>query len=119
MSHLVSLKTQIRDVTAIEAACRRLSLPAPTQGTARLYSSQATGVIVQLPGWTYPAVIDVSSGTIAYDNFNGNWGKTEELGRFLQTYAVELAKIEARRAGHVCTEQLLADGSIKVEIEVS
>ena len=119
MSHLVTMKTQLRDVAAIEVACRRFGLPAPTQGTARLYSNQATGVIVQLPGWTYPAVIDIASGNVAYDNFGGRWGDQAELGKFQQAYAVELAKIEARRQGHVCSEQLLADGSIKVAIEVS
>lgn len=119
MSHLVSVKTKIRDMAAIEAACCRLNLPAPTQGTARLYSGEASGVIVQLPGWNYPAVVDTANGNIAYDNYGGAWGKTEELDRFLQAYAVELAKIEARRKGHTCSEQLLADGSIKLEIQVS
>jgi hypothetical protein len=119
VSHLVSMKTEIHEVAAIEAACRRLGLPAPAQGTARLYSSQATGVIVQLPGWTYPAVIDVQSGNIAYDNFGGRWGDQAQLGKLQQAYAVELAKIECRRQGHVCSEQLLADGSIKVAIEVA
>ena len=33
-------------------------------------------------------------------------------------YAVEKAKIEARRRGHVCTEQRLSDGSIKLTVNV-
>jgi hypothetical protein len=36
----------------------------------------------------------------------------------MQSYAVEKAKIEARRRGHVCTEQQLADGSIKLTVQV-
>jgi hypothetical protein len=33
-------------------------------------------------------------------------------------YAVEKAKSEARRRGHQCTEQALADGSVKLTIRV-
>ena len=33
-------------------------------------------------------------------------------------YAVEKARIEARRQGHSVTEQPLADGSIKLTIQV-
>ena len=41
-----------------------------------------------------------------------------ELDRFLQMYAVEKAKLEARRQGHSVTEQSLADGSVKLTINV-
>jgi hypothetical protein len=32
---------------------------------------------------------------------------------------VERARAEARKKGHVCTEQTLADGSIKLTIQVA
>ncbi len=51
MSHIVEIKTEVRDETAISAACNRLKLEAPTQGTVKLFSSSATGVVVKLPGW--------------------------------------------------------------------
>ena len=51
MSHIVQIKTEVRDAVAVGAACQRLKLEAPTQGTAKLFSSSATGVIVNLPGW--------------------------------------------------------------------
>ncbi len=41
---------------------RAPELAGPVQGTARLYSGEATGLIVTLPGWTYPAVIDTQTG---------------------------------------------------------
>jgi len=47
------------------------------------------------------------------------WGAPQELDKFLQAYAVERAKIEARLKGHSVTEQALADGSIKVTIQVA
>ena len=116
MSHIVSIRTQVRDPIAVAAACDRLSLPAPVQGTAKLFSSQASGLLVQLPRWRYPVVIDTTKGEIAFDNFNGRWGEQQHLDRFVQIYSVEKAKLEARKQGHAVSEQTLSDGSIKVQI---
>jgi hypothetical protein len=118
MSHIVTIKTQIRDAAALAAACARLALPPPEHGTAQLFSSPATGQIVRLPGWTYPVVVDTAAGQIQFDNYGGAWGNQAELDRLLQVYAVEKAKLEARRAGHAVTEQALADGSIKLTVAV-
>ena len=116
MSHLVSIKTRIHDPAAIAAACQRLGLPQPVQGTAQLYSGEASGLLLQLPGWQYPAVIDLGSGVVQYDNYEGVWGEQAHLDRFLQAYAVERAKLEAHRKGYAVSEQTLADGSIRVQI---
>jgi hypothetical protein len=116
MSHIVQIQTRAQDPAALAAACRRLGIAEPVQGTAQLYSGEATGLLVQLPGWQYPAVIDTLTGTIKYDNFEGRWGDPAELGRLLQMYAVEKAKLEARKKGFVVSEQLIQDGSILVQI---
>ena len=118
MSHIVQIETEVRDAVAVGAACQRLKLEAPTQGTAKLFSSSATGLIVNLPGWRYPAVFDTQSGQARYDNYGGRWGEQVQLDRFLQGYAVEKAKLEARKKGHTVTEQSLADGSIKLTVSV-
>ena len=118
MSHIVSIQTEVRDPLAVAAACRRLGLPLPAQGTTTLFEGQATGLIVRLPGWLYPVVVDVAAGQLRYDNYNGAWGRPEELGRFLQAYALEKARIEAQRRGHSVTERALADGSIRLTISV-
>jgi hypothetical protein len=55
---------------------------------------------------------------VRFDNYNGAWGAQAELDKLLQAYAVEKARIEARRAGHSVTEQPLSDGSIKLTIQV-
>ncbi len=73
MSHLVTIKTQLRDPASVASACARLGLPAPVQGTARLYSGTATGLLVHLPGWKFPVVIDTQSGTASMDTFGGRW----------------------------------------------
>ena len=119
MSHIVQIQTQVRDATAVAAACRRLGLPPPIQQTAKLFTSTETGLTVKLPGWTYPVVFDVATGGVKFDNFNGRWGQQQELDRFLQAYVCERAKIEARKKGHTVSEQTLADGSIKLTIQVA
>ena len=118
MSHVVTVKTQVRDPAALAAACRRLGLAEPVAGTANLYSGQATGLIVNLPGWRYPVVVDIASAEVRYDNFGGQWGSQQQLDRLVQAYAAEKCRIEARRAGHAVTETVLADGSIKLTIQV-
>ncbi len=118
MSHIVQIQTEVRDPVAIRAACARLSLPEPVFGRTKLFSSSVTGWQVQLPDWHYPVVIDVNTGHVDFDNFNGRWGAQEKLDAFLQSYAVEKARIEARKRGHSVTEQQLADGSIKLTVQV-
>jgi hypothetical protein len=117
MSHIVSIKTQLRDPTAIAAACRRLGLAAPVHGKAELFAGQtAEGLLVQLPDWKYPIAIDTQSGEVKHDNFQGHWGAIEELHRFQQAYAIELVRLQARQKGYVVSEQALQDGSVKLQI---
>ena len=118
MSHVVEIKTEIRDEQVIRAACVRLKLAIPEHKTCRLFSTTATGLCVQLPGWRYPVVCETQSGAVKYDNYGGAWGQQEELNKFLQGYAVEKAKLEARKKGHRVSESKLEDGSIRVTVHV-
>ena len=118
MSHIVSIETEIRDASAIRAACDRLRLPEPVFGAAKLFSGSKTGWTVNLPAWRFPVVCDVATGKVDFDNFGGRWGEQKELDRYVQAYAVEKAKIEARKKGHSVTEQQLEDGSIKVVVQI-
>jgi hypothetical protein len=88
------------------------------EGTHQLFSGEVAGLAVQLPDWRYPAVCQLETGEIRYDNYVGRWGEQQHLDAFLQAYAVEKTKIEARRRGNSCTEQQLADGSVKLTINV-
>ena len=118
MSHIVTIETEVRDVGALRAACRRLGLTEPALETTRLFSGEATGYCVRLPDWRYPVVCDVECGQFKFDNFAGRRGKQCELDRLMQAYAVEKARLEVRRQGHTVTEQPTADGSIKLTIHV-
>jgi hypothetical protein len=116
MSHIVTIQTRLHDPVALAAACQRLNLAAPEHGTAELFSGSATGLIVRLPGWTYPVVIDTLTGIARLDDFQGRWGDRKELDKLLQAYAVEKCRLEARLRGHAVTEQQLADGSVRLQI---
>ena len=118
MSHIVQIKTEVRDAIAVQEACQRLGLDAPVLGTITLFATEASGLLVRLPGWIYPVVFDTRSGQVRFDNYGGRWGEQAQLDRFLQAYAVEKTKIEARRKGHTVFEQTLDNGSIKLTVTV-
>ncbi|HEX6986966.1 MAG TPA: DUF1257 domain-containing protein [Planctomycetaceae bacterium] len=118
MSHIVTIETEIRDPVALASACQRLNLPAPVSETVKLSSSEATGHAVRLPGRRYPVVCDLAAGRIAFDNYEGRWGERKRLDGLLQSYAIEKAKLEARKAGHSVSERPLEDGSIRLTIHV-
>ena len=118
MSHIVTIQTQVRDPEAIRLACERLQLPPPRNASFQLFSTSAIGWGVELPGWHYPVVCQTETGDLKYDNFNGRWGDPIHLQAFVQRYAAEAAKLAARRKGHTAIEQTLADGSIKLVIQV-
>ena len=118
MSHIVQIETQVKDEQAVRAACTRLQLAAPEHKTVRLFSATATGLCVQLPGWQYPVVANLQTGQVQFDNYGGHWGEQKHLNSFLQAYAVEKTRIEARKKGHTCSETRLEDGSIRVTVKV-
>jgi hypothetical protein len=119
ISHLVTIKTELRDLAAIKAACKRLGLPDPVDGKHKLYSGEVKGVGVQLKGWTFPVVCDTKTGQAQYDNYGGRWGEQKQLDSFLQVYALEAAKIQARRKGYPVREVLQKNGWIHLEVDVN
>jgi hypothetical protein len=86
--------------------------------TVKLFSAEATGHCVQLPRWRYPIVCDTVAGTVQYDNYEGHWGEQRHLDALMQMYAVEKSALEARRQGYTVIEQPLANGSIKLTVQV-
>ena len=116
MSHIVVIETRLHDSAALTAACHRLGLAEPVHGRFRLFSEEASGLSVNLPGWRFPIVISTDDGLIKYDNYGGRWGNQRELEKLLQMYAVEKAKLEARKQGYSVYEQAREDGSIVVRI---
>ena len=118
MSHVVHIKTEVRDVLALCTACRRLGLAEPVHETVKLFSGEATGHCVRLPDWRYPVVCELATGQLAFDNFAGRWGDPCELDSLLQSYAVEKTRLEARKQGHEVLEEQLVDGSVKLTVRI-
>ena len=119
MSHIVSIRTEVRDRVAVERACRRLGLADLIDGEAKIYATIKRGLLVRLEDWEFPVCCDLASGEVHFDNYGGAWGDPKRLDAFLQAYAVEKATLEARRKGYSVVEQPLADGSIKLVIGVA
>jgi hypothetical protein len=46
------------------------------------------------------------------------WGRDEELQKFQQAYAVEKARLEAKKRGYTFSEQTLPSGEIKLTIRM-
>jgi hypothetical protein len=63
-------------------------------------------------------VADTATGALRFDNYGGAWGSQEQLNKFMQSYALEKARLEARRRGHTVVEQPLPDGSVRLTITV-
>ena len=85
----------------------------------QLFSGQAAGFTVRLPGWQYPVVCDVSTGHLNYDNYEGYWGNRKNST--CSCRPMQSRKLASRRSrqGHSVIEQQLADGSIKLTIRVA
>ena len=118
MSHVVQIQTQVRSSAAVRAGCKRLGLKEPVEGQVKLFSETVSGLAVQLRDWRYPVVFNVATGESKFDNYEGRWGKQQRLDEFLQAYAIELTKLEARRKGYSVIEQPLVDGSVKLTVSV-
>lgn len=120
MSHTVTVKADVRSKQAIAAACQRLGLAAPVEGTHLLYerSKSINGVAVSLPNWNYPVVFNTETGDVAYDNFGGHWGNISEYEKFMQAYSVCRTMQEASLQGYMATEETLPDGSVKITVNV-
>jgi len=118
LSHIVTIKTEVRDASAVRSACKRLGLPEPVNGEHNLFAGKVKGVAVQLKDWTFPVVCDLTTGQAQYDNFGGRWGDQKHLDAFVQAFAIEKTKLEARRKGYQVTERKLPNGNVTLEVRV-
>lgn len=120
MSHFTTIHTQIRDITALQAAVKELGLELLENTTARGYSSnQIKGdYIIRLKG-PYDVALN--------RNQDGSYGLTTDwwaghvenevgsnFGRLLQLYGVHKTIHEARKKGQFVQRKAQQDGSIKL-----
>jgi len=122
MSHFTTIKTQIKDITALRAACDELGLAMVVNASARGYlENQIKGdYVIQLKG-PYDIALnhqpDNSYG-LTDDLWQGHVEREvgKDYGRLLQLYGVHKASREARKRGHLVRRSQQKDGSIKLTI---
>lgn len=74
------------------------------------------GLLVQLPGWKFPVIINTKTGEAKMDNYNGVWGAQVELEKFTQLYGVCKATMEAQRRGLRVIRNVQPTGVIRLQI---
>ena len=122
MSHFTTIHTQIRDVTALQAAAVELGLELLENANARGYASnQLKGdYVLRLNGPYDVALTRNSDGSygLTTDWWDGHVEKEvgQNFGRLLQIYGVHKTMIEARKRGHLPQRRAQQDGSIKLMI---
>lgn len=120
MSHFTTICTQIKDIAALESACKELHLSLRQNTEARGYASQTRrgDFVIQLKGPYDIAVNRQPNGTygLTTDWWQGHVEKEvgANFGKLLQLYGVHKATAEARRKGFSVLRQQQRNGSIKL-----
>ena len=122
MSHFTEIQTQIKDITALKAACSELGLGLKENAVARGYgcNKRKGDYVITLKGPYDVAVNKTQDGScgLTTDWWAGHVEKEvgKNFGRLLQLYGIHKAQIEARKKGYTARRQTLGDGSIKLVI---
>ena len=91
MSHIVTIKTEVRDPAAVAAACRRLGLPEPVAGHRRAVRRPGHRPARPAARLDLPGRRRHDAGTVATTTTRGP-GAARRAGPLLQAYAVEKAQ---------------------------
>lgn len=118
MSHIVTIKTEVRDAEAVSLACKRPGLEEPRHGTAQLFEGEGDRAAGQTAGLGLPRRRRHRHGAGPLRQLRGQWGDPSHLNAFVQSYAICKANLEARKRGHSVHETGLPDGSVKLTISV-
>src|SRR5687768_16578377 len=118
MSHFTTIHTQIRDITALQAAVQELGLELLENTTARGYSTNETkgDYVIRLNG-PYDVAL-TRNGDGSYGLTTDWWaGHVEQevgasFGRLLQLYGVHKTISEARKRGQFVQRKAQQDGAI-------
>ena len=122
MSHFTEIQSQIRDLEALNDACRELGLELAYDTEARGYAGQSrTGdAVIKLQGPYDIALNQQPDGTYALTTDWWNGYVEKEVGvsysKLFQLYGVHKAQREARRKGFVTNRKTLPNGAIKLTI---
>lgn len=120
MSHIVKVKTTVRNNECLRLACVQVGASAPEEGTCLIYGTSYQGVYFKLPGWRYPICIS-ANGTLNFDNYRGHWGAKAKLDELLQRYTANVAVRNLVRQGFRLQGKptIGADGKMRLEMVAS
>ncbi len=131
MSHLTTIRSQIKFPEAILHAARSLGVPIAQQAKARFYAglSESCDYVLQLsgkydlglkrmPDHTYHFVCDeeVLSETENVRNSDALRILGIKAGRFLQEYQAAVAQKQAEQAGFTYQRTTLSDGTLQIRL---
>lgn len=146
MSHVVSIKTELRDLEAVKAACKELGLTFHEgQKTIRWYgrwmndydgedAAFKLGIkpeqygncdhAIELPGCRYDIGLLRNPATGGYKLYFDYFGEGQKIQaalgdngqKLLQYYAANKATAEARKKGYTVQRQTARNGTLKLTI---
>ena len=123
MSHWTSIKTQIRDVSALAHACAELGFAFKTKSPARgYYGTRTEDYTIEMPkDCPYDVIVKKEAdGTYALlTDWHLGYVK-EQVGegfkKIIQAYGIHKTIAEAQKRGLQVQRQKLANGAVKLSI---
>ena len=97
---MLPVVTSIHDPAALAETCRRIGLPPPERGSARLGGREVSGWVVCLSG-LHPVVCDTLSGLLLYHPADNTHGRFARLAHFIQRYYDVRARLSRPGSGNV------------------
>ena len=124
MSHISKIELEVRDIQILGNACKRLGLELlKGQKTFKWYGKEAEcDHAIRVPGADYEIGVTNKNGLyeLQCDYYDRNIEKVigKKGGLLKQAYAVEKAKIEARKKGYSVLERKTENG-IRLHVRIS
>ena len=123
MSHTATVKTELRSRQMIQRAAKAMKLECSVGDFTQTFyqgTPQKGDVLVKLPGWSYPVLINTKTAEVHFDNFNGIWGEAARLDDLIQEYSLLTAEDELQQfvlEGWTITRQKQPNGDVQLIIE--
>jgi hypothetical protein len=124
MSHISKIELEVKDLAILGQACARLGLELARGRTAfKWYGKEAPcDHCIRVPGADYEIGVINNGGSFELncDYYDRNLEKTigKQGGLLKQAYAVEKAKVEARKKGYSVVERQTETG-IRLHVRIS
>ena len=123
MSHFAKIKTQIKSIVALRAACKEMGFEVIDNSVARGYGSNTIPGehVIRLKGPYDIAVNKERDGTygLTCDWWDGRVEQEvgKDFGKLLQTYGISLATSLMKAKGFTVKRNLLANGNVELNAQ--